>query len=67
LVELLIDRVIVMDSEVEIQYVIATSPASVQIRFCHLRKVYHEPQYGTRHGKPPGFETAEKVLQIHNL
>jgi len=56
-----------MDSEVEIQYVIATSPASVQIRFCHLRKVYHEPQYGTRHGKPPGFEIAEKVLQIHNL
>jgi site-specific DNA recombinase len=43
LVELLIDRVIVTDGEVEIHYVIPTSPASVQIRFCHLRKVYHEP------------------------
>jgi len=31
----------VTDSEVEIHYVIPTSPASVQIRFCHLRKVYH--------------------------
>jgi hypothetical protein len=41
LVELLIDRVIVTDSEVEIHYVIPTSPASVQIHFCHLRKVYH--------------------------
>jgi site-specific DNA recombinase len=41
LVELLIDRVIVTDGEVEIHYVIPTSPASVQIRFCHLRKVYH--------------------------
>jgi site-specific DNA recombinase len=41
LVELLIDRVIVTDSEVEIHYVIPTSPASVQIRFCHLSKVYH--------------------------
>ena len=43
LVEVLIDRVIVTDGEVEIHYVIPTSPASVQIRFCHLRKVYHEP------------------------
>ena len=33
LVELLIDWVIVADSEVEIHYVIPTSPASVQIRF----------------------------------
>jgi len=41
LVELLIDRVIVTDGEVEIHYVIPTSPSSVQIRFCHLRKVYH--------------------------
>ena len=40
LVELLIDRVIVTDGEVEIHYVIPTSRASVQIRFCHLRKVY---------------------------
>ena len=41
LVELLIDRVIVTDGEVEIHYVIPTSSAGVQIRFCHLRKVYH--------------------------
>ena len=49
LVELLIDRVVVTHDEVEIRYVIPTSPASEQVRFCHLRKDYfhlptqHEP------------------------
>ena len=38
LVELLIDRVIVTDAEVEIRYVIPTHPSSEHIRFCHLRK-----------------------------
>jgi site-specific DNA recombinase len=47
LVELVIDRVIVTNGEVEIHYVIPTSPASVQIRFCHLRKVYQEPDSGS--------------------
>ena len=44
LVELLIDRVIVTDGEVEIRYVIPTSPSSEQVRFCHLRSDYlHNP------------------------
>jgi site-specific DNA recombinase len=40
LVELLIDRVIVKDGDVEIRYVIPTSPAGEHTRFCHLRKDY---------------------------
>ena len=40
LVELLVDRVVVTDEEVEIRYVIPTSPRSEQIRFCHLRLDY---------------------------
>ncbi len=40
LVELLIDRVIVTDGEVEIRYVVPTVPSSEQIRFCHLRLDY---------------------------
>jgi site-specific DNA recombinase len=40
LVELLIDRVVVKDSNVEIRYVIPTTPKSEHIRFCHLRTDY---------------------------
>jgi site-specific DNA recombinase len=40
LIELLIDRVIVKDEEVEIRYVIPTSPSSEHVRFCHLRTDY---------------------------
>jgi site-specific DNA recombinase len=40
LIELLIDRVIVTDGEVEIRYVVPTTRASEQIRFCHLRLAY---------------------------
>jgi site-specific DNA recombinase len=40
LVELLIDRVIVTDGEVEIRYVIPTSPEGPHYPFCHLRKDY---------------------------
>lgn len=44
LVELLIDRVIVTEEEVEIRYVIPTSPESEHVRFCHLRSDYlHHP------------------------
>jgi site-specific DNA recombinase len=46
LVELLIDRVIVTDEEVEIRYVIPTDPSSEQIRFCHLRSDYlYHPRF----------------------
>jgi site-specific DNA recombinase len=40
LIELLVDRVIVTDGEVEIRYVVPTTRASDQIRFCHLRLAY---------------------------
>ena len=40
LVELLIDRVIVTDGEVEIRYAMPTDRASEQVRFCHLRLDY---------------------------
>ncbi|HEV2461485.1 MAG TPA: hypothetical protein VGS80_24280, partial [Ktedonobacterales bacterium] len=40
LVELLIDRVVVTDADVEIHYVIPTAPAGEQVRFCHLRTDY---------------------------
>jgi site-specific DNA recombinase len=42
LVELLIDRVLVTDSEVEIRYVVPLSPGSEKVRFCHLRKDYFD-------------------------
>ena len=40
LVELLIDRVVVDNDQVEIRYVIPTSKAGEQTRFCHLRADY---------------------------
>jgi len=40
LIELLVDRVVVTNDEVEIRYVIPTSPSSEQIRFCQLRLDY---------------------------
>jgi site-specific DNA recombinase len=44
LVELLIDRVIVTNGEVEIRYVIPTSPKSENQRFCLLRTDYFNPK-----------------------
>jgi site-specific DNA recombinase len=40
LIELLIDRVVVTDADVEIRYVIPTTPASEHVHFCHLRTDY---------------------------
>ena len=42
LVALLLDRVVVTNDEVEIRYVIPTSPNSEQTRFCHLRANYFQ-------------------------
>ncbi|HEY7417141.1 MAG TPA: recombinase family protein, partial [Ktedonobacteraceae bacterium] len=42
LIELLIDRVIVTNEEVEIRYVIPTAPRSEHLRFCHLRLDYFD-------------------------
>jgi site-specific DNA recombinase len=47
LVELLIDRVIVTDGDVEIRYVIPTSPRAEQTRFCHLRLEYRAGPSGS--------------------
>jgi site-specific DNA recombinase len=44
LVELLIDRVIINDGQVEVRYVIPTGPAGEKVRFCHLRKDYFTPE-----------------------
>ncbi|MDR7039986.1 hypothetical protein J2X36_004764 [Methylobacterium sp. BE186] len=43
LVELLVDRVIVADAEVEIHYVIPVGPDGERGRFCHLRKDSFDP------------------------
>lgn len=40
LIELLIDRVVVLDSDVEIRYVIPTQSDGPHIPFCHLRSDY---------------------------
>jgi site-specific DNA recombinase len=40
LVELLVDRVVVTDEDVEIRYVVPTTPESEKVRFCHLRTDY---------------------------
>jgi len=53
LVELLIDRVVVTDAEVEIRYVIPTSPRGEHTRFCHLRLDYFDPPVGA-HRPPEG-------------
>jgi site-specific DNA recombinase len=42
LVELLIDRVVVTDGQVEIRYVIPTTTSSTKTRFCHLRTDYFQ-------------------------
>jgi site-specific DNA recombinase len=42
LVELLVDRVIINDGQVEVRYVIPTGPAGEKVRFCHLRKDYFD-------------------------
>ena len=42
LVLLLVDRVIVTNGDVEIRYVIPTSPASEHVRFCRLRTDYFD-------------------------
>jgi site-specific DNA recombinase len=56
LVELLIDRVVVTNDEVEIHYVIPTSPAGARTRFCHLRKNYFQQIRGTHQRMQAGVE-----------
>jgi site-specific DNA recombinase len=49
LVELLIDRVVVTNDDVEIRYVVPTSDSSLHTRFCQLRQDYlHNPAVTTQ-------------------
>ena len=61
LVELLIDRVVVTGQEVEIRYVIPTSPASEQVRFCQLRKDYFDWPAIAPHPNNPGALPVEGI------
>jgi hypothetical protein len=54
LVELLVDRVVVTDEQVEIRYVFPTSPTSEHVRFCHLRTDYFADPEGIRNGGHKG-------------
>src|SRR5205814_7194612 len=54
LAELLIDRVIVTDDQVEIRYVLPTSPDGPHRPFCQLRKDHLDPPPGHRDGDQPG-------------
>jgi hypothetical protein len=51
LVLLLVDRVVVTNAEVEIRYVLPTSPESEHVRFCHLRKDYFDHPPAGMNGK----------------
>ena len=67
LVGLLIDRVIVTDTEVEIHYVIPTHPSSEHVRFCHLRTDYlHLPvaAHGPRDALGVGGQAADVVAAL---
>jgi site-specific DNA recombinase len=54
LAELLIDRVVVTDGEVEIRYVLPTSPDGPHRPFCQLRKDHLDPPPGHGDGDQPG-------------
>ena len=54
LIELLIDRVIITDGQVEIRYVLPTSPDGPHRPFCQLRKDHLNPPSGHGDGDQPG-------------
>ena len=70
LVELLIDRVIVADEEVEIRYVVPTSPEGPHQPFCHLRTDYLDglPRRELMWQQAPGTAAFEDVEDgVENL
>lgn len=65
LVELLIDRVIVTDGDVEIRYIFPTSAESELIRFCHLRSDYfRHPLHIRRLGRAVLSEQGRRYSQV---
>jgi site-specific DNA recombinase len=61
-VELLIDRVIVTDEQVEIRYVIPTDPSSEHVCFCHLRSDYlYDPPSRQTHEAPLGLRPLDHL------
>ena len=44
MVELLIDRIVVTNEDVEIRYVIPTSSSSEHVHFCHLHQDYFDAE-----------------------
>ena len=67
LVLLLIDRVVVTDAEVEIRYVLPTTPESEHVRFCHLRKDYLDQPALGQDGKAAGAGLALDDLEPQTL
>ena len=61
LVLLLVDRVVVTDAEVEIRYVLPTTPDSEHVRFCHLREDYFGPLADARTGGAAGMTRGAAV------
>jgi site-specific DNA recombinase len=53
LIELVIDRVVATEEEVEIRYVIPTSSKGETIHFCHLRLDYFHCPVGADHAEKP--------------
>ncbi len=67
LVELLIDRVIMTNGEVEIRYVIPTSPDGPHRRFCHLRLDYLDRPPAAGHPHERGQRRAIGVVAAVDL
>ena len=65
LVELLVDRVLVINDQVEIRYVVPTHPRGETTRFCHLRKDYFQHIIQVRTGPAPATQLAA-FLQFFN-
>jgi site-specific DNA recombinase len=65
LIECLVARVIVADGEVEIRYVIPTSPAGEATHFCHLRSDYRAAVGQAEGGACRGHPLREDRLLLH--
>jgi len=64
LIELLIDRVVVTDGEVEIRYVLPTSPDGPHPSFCQLRKDHLDRPADPGHPDQPDQGRASRAKQV---